>query len=103
MRGPTGVDDVLKAFEAERQNEASNIPIFAKDMGIFTPSGPPPTPPRGPMRGNVGTSKDPMAEFLESVDDIHSVASGSTMNTERRRGRKKLVVPPVGATLDLNV
>lgn len=100
MRGPTGVDDVLKAFEAERMNE---VPIFAKDAGVFAPSGPPPTPPRGPMRGNVGTSKDPMAEFLESVEDIHSVASGSTMNTERRRGRKKLSVPPVGATLDLNV
>lgn len=103
MRGPSGVDDILKAFENERLNEVNNVPIFAKDAGVFTPSGPPPTPPRGPMRGGVGTSKDPMAEFLESADDIHSVASGSTMNTERRRGRKKTYAPPIGATLDLNV
>jgi hypothetical protein len=44
-----------------------------------------------------------MAEFLESADDIQSIGSGSTMNTERRRGRKKMMIPPVGATLDLNV
>jgi hypothetical protein len=103
MRGPSGVDDILKAFENERQNDANNVPIFMKDSGVFTPSGPPPTPPRGPMRGGVGTSKDPMAEFLESADDIQSIGSGSTMNTERRRGRKKMMIPPVGATLDLNV
>jgi len=102
MRGPTGVDDILKAFENERMNE-NTVPIFTKDAGVFTPSGPPPTPPRGPMRGGVGTSKDAMAEFLESADDIHSVGSGSTMNTERRRGRKRMIAPPVGATLDLNV
>ena len=102
MRGPTGVDDILKAFENERLNE-NTVPIFTKDVGVFTPSGPPPTPPRGPMRNGVGTSKDPMAEFLESADDIHSVGSGSTMNTERRRGRKRMIAPPVGATLDLNV
>ena len=103
MRGPTGVDDILKAFENERMNDANNVPIFTKDESIFTPSGPPPTPSRSNMRAGVGTYKDPMAEFLESADDIHSVASGSTMNTERRRGRKRMIVPPIGATLDLNV
>jgi hypothetical protein len=44
---------------------------------------------------------DPMADFLG--DDAGSFMSGSTMNTERRRGRKRAGATPVGATLDLNV
>jgi hypothetical protein len=43
-----------------------------------------------------------MADFLGG-DDGASFMSGSTVNTERRRGRKRAVATPVGATLDLNV
>lgn len=93
MRGPTGVDDILKAFEAERLMEAN--PIGGAAAGVFTPAGPPPSPPQG-GRGGI----DPMAEFLA---DDGSIVSGSTMNTERRRGRKRAVATPVGATLTLNV
>ena len=96
MRGPTGVDDILRAFEAERAN-APMPPVSGVNASVFTPAGPPPTPPRGVsiLRGGV----DPLAEFL----DEQSVESGSTMNTERRRGRRRAVPTPVGATLNLNV
>jgi hypothetical protein len=106
MRGPTGVDDILKAFETERLIQQSNVPISPANVGVFTPSGPPPTPPRGVsiLRENVGTNFDPMAEFLNGAgDDAGSIGSGSTMNTERRRGRKRAVATPVGTTLNLNV
>jgi hypothetical protein len=96
MRGPTGVDDILRAFEAERAS-ATGVPVSAAAAGVFTPAGPPPSPPARVqiLRGGV----DPLAEFLEE----QSVGSGSTMNTERRRGRRRAVPTPVGATLDLNV
>lgn len=106
MRGPTGVDDILKAFETERLMQQANVPISSANAGVFNPSGPPPTPPRGVsiLRENVGTSFDPMAEFMNGAgDDTGSIGSGSTMNTDRRRGRKRAVVTPVGTTLNLNV
>lgn len=106
MRGPTGVDDILKAFETERLMQQANNPISSANAGVFTPNGPPPTPPRGVsiLRENIGTSFDPMAEFMNGVgDDSGSIGSGSTMNTERRRGRKRAVATPVGTTLNLNV
>ncbi|NCY21030.1 hypothetical protein EBX31_03620 [bacterium] len=109
MRGPSGVDDILKAFEAERMMDSARNapPISAASASIFTPSGPPPTPPRGIqiLREGVGGPSDPMADFMAAaMDDGGSVGSGSTMNTERRRGRpRKAVATPVGATLNLNV
>ncbi len=105
MRGPVGVDDVLKAFEAER-NMQQNVPIAPSHGGVFSPNGPPPTPPRGVsiLREGVGSSVDPMADFLAGGgDDNGSIGSGSTMNPERRRGRKRAAATPVGATLNLNV
>jgi len=100
MRGPTGVDDILKAFEAERM--AQSNPVAPQHSTVFTPTGPPPTPPRAVniVRAGVGTGSDPLTE-LGSRDD-NSVETGSTMNTERRR-RRRAVAPPVGATLNLNV
>jgi hypothetical protein len=100
MRGPSGVDDILRAFEAERA--IGGPPIQASAAGVFTPSGPPPTPPSGVsvLRQGVGGPSDPLADFL----DGQSVGSGSTMNTERRRGRpRRAAAAPIGATLDLNV
>jgi hypothetical protein len=109
MKGPSGVDDILKAFETERLMQAASNPIGTAHAGVFSPPGPPPTPPRGVsvLREGVGSSVDPMAEFLAgsggSVDDGGSIMSGSTMNTERRRGRRRAAATPVGATLTLNV
>jgi hypothetical protein len=44
-----------------------------------------------------------MAEFLAGGGDDGSVGTMSTMNSERRRGRRRAAATPVGATLDLNV
>lgn len=104
MRGPVGVDDILKAFETERLIQSAQPPVSAAHAGVFTPSGaPPPSASRvSILREGVGSMNDPMADFL-GQDDGASFASGSTLNTERRRGRKRAVATPVGATLDLNV
>ena len=99
MRGPSGVDDILKAFEMERINTAS-VPVAPQHSTVFTPSGPPPTPPRQDARAGVGTSADPFSEF---AIDSGSVGTESTMNTERRRGRRRTAAAPVGVTLNLNV
>jgi hypothetical protein len=100
MRGPSGVDDILKAFEMERQQAANSVPVASQHSTVFTPSGPPPTPPRQDMRAGVGTSADPFSEF---AIDSGSVGTESTMNTERRRGRRRAAAAPVGVTLNLNV
>ena len=104
MSGPKGVDDILRAFEAERANQAGPN-IATVHAAVFTPSGPPPTPPRGIniMREGVGSSSDPLNEFSIGGGDGGSVGTESTMNTERRRGRRRAVATPVGATLNLNV
>ena len=100
MRGPSGVDDILKAFEMERQQAANSVPVASQHSTVFTPSGPPPTPPRQDARAGVGTSADPFSEF---AIDSGSVGTESTMNTERRRGRRRAAAAPVGVTLNLNV
>jgi hypothetical protein len=97
MTGPTGVDDILKAFEAERMAQ----PPIETNSTIFTPTGPPPTPPRLSREG-VGTRADPLSEFGIG-SDAQSVGTDTTMNTEKRRGRRRAVAPQVGATLNLNV
>jgi hypothetical protein len=97
MRGPSGVDDILRAFEAERAKEA-NTPIDSQHATVFTADGPPPSPP-AVTRDGVGTRVDPLAEFMAS--DTMSMGSENTTNTEKRRGRRRAA--PVGATLNLNV
>jgi hypothetical protein len=104
MRGPVGVDDILKAFETERlMQTAGGPPVSSAHAGVFAPNGAAPPSASGVsiLRDGVGGMSDPMAEFLG--DDAGSFMSGSTMNTERRRGRKRAGATPVGATLDLNV
>jgi hypothetical protein len=104
MRGPVGVDDILKAFETERlMQTAGGPPVSSSHAGVFAPNGAAPPSASGVsiLRNGVGGMSDPMADFLG--DDAGSFMSGSTMNTERRRGRKRAGATPVGATLDLNV
>ena len=101
MRGPTGVDDILKAFEAERIIQQN--PVASQHAGIFAPSGPPPVQSSGVqvLREGVGGPTDPLGDF--AVDDIGSIGSGSTMNTERRRGRRRAVAAPAGGVLNINI
>jgi hypothetical protein len=103
MRGPAvDVSDLVKAFEMEAAAQANAAPISGAHAGVFTPTGPPPTPPRGMsiLREGVGTRADPLSEFMDDA----SIGTSSTMNTDRRRrGRPRAAVTPVGATLNLNV
>ena len=102
MRGPSGVDDILHAFETERLMQAATAATNAPS--ILTPDGPPPPSARGVsvLRAGIGGSGDPLADLM--MDDNGSVGSGGTSATERRRGRpRRPVAAPVGATLDLNV
>jgi hypothetical protein len=96
MRGPSGVDDILRAFEAERA-QAINIPVHESQAPVFTPSGPAPDTPRNVQ---VQRNSDPMADFIINGDD-NSVGSASTFGS--RRGRRRQQVPTVGAELTLNV
>ncbi len=104
MRGPSGVDDILKAFETERLMQAASAMPAPPSGSVFTPDGPPPPSARGVpvLRTGVGGVMDPLADLL--ADETGSVGSGGTSATERRRGRpKRPVAAPVGASLDLNV
>ena len=109
MTGPAAgvnVDDVLRAFQAER-DIASGPGIAAVHSTVFTPNGPPPTPPRNGREG-VGSSSDPLIGFSNNNSDNRSDGSGGTANTERRRaggggGRGRPRIEPVGAVLNLNV
>jgi hypothetical protein len=103
MRGPAGVDDILKAFETERLVQQN--PIAGQHAGIFAPSGPPPVSAGGVhvLREGVGGASDPMSDFISHIDDNGSIGGGSTMNTERRRGRRRAVAAPVGEVLNINI
>jgi hypothetical protein len=100
MKGPSGVDDILRAFEAERA-QAINIPVHTQQSGAFTPSGPGPETARNVQ---VQRSNDPMAEFILHGDNqsVGDRSVGSTMSGNRR-GRKRTPVETVGAELTLNV
>jgi hypothetical protein len=95
MRGPSGVDDILRAFEAERAQNIQN-PVHSNEAGIFTPSG---SPPDGPRQVHVQRQNDPMADFILSGES-DSVGSASTNG---RRGRRRQPVQTVGSELTLNV
>jgi hypothetical protein len=100
MKGPSGVDDILRAFEAERA-QAINVPVHTQQAGAFTPSGPGPETSRNV---NVQRSSDPMADFIIHGDNqsVGDRSVGSTMSGVRR-GRKRQPVETVGAELTLNV
>jgi hypothetical protein len=95
MRGPAGVDDILRAFEAERA-QAIDIPVHSQQAGIFTPGGSGPDAPRSVQ---VQRANDPMAEFMM---ETQSVASAGT-SASGRRGRRRQQADTVGAELTLNV
>lgn len=94
MRGPAGVDDILRAFEAERA-QAIDIPLHTQQAGVFTPGGSGPDVPRNVQVQRVN---DPMAEFMM---ETQSVGSAGT-STSGRRGRRRQT-ETIGAELTLNV
>ena len=108
MRGPTGVDDILQAFENERmmQSQPPAPPINMNDAPIFSPneSGSPQTINMNILREGVGSEGDPLREVSNILDEMQSVATSTTNFDEvkKRRSRKTASVVS-GGTLTLNV
>jgi hypothetical protein len=85
MRGPAGVDDILKTFQSVRMAEADNRP---------------PTPPM--------SQQIPMSAAMAAAIDMQSVASEdfrSVMSDQTAGGtvRRKRRAPPVGNSISLAV
>ena len=109
MRGPTGVDDILQAFENERmmQSQPPAPPINMNDAPIFSPneSGSPQTINMNILREGVGSEGDPLREVSNILEEMQSVASSTTNFDEvkKRRSRKTASSTVSGGTLTLNV
>jgi hypothetical protein len=78
MRGPSGVDDILKSFD----NAGEAIP-----------------PRSVPRPVGMGPS---LNINMDDAVSVHSGMSGMTSATDRRRKRSN-IVQPTGSTLTLNV
>ena len=81
MSGPTGVDDILQAFENERmmQSQPPAPPINMNDAPIFSPSesGSPQTINMNILREGVGSESDPLREVSNILDEMQSVATST--------------------------
>jgi hypothetical protein len=84
MRGPTGVEDILRTFEEARRNESMDGAAF------------PQIPPASPQQPATAAAIE--IQSMVSGDDIGSAAEST--RTGRRGGRRRA---PVGNTLSLNV
>ena len=107
MRGPTGVDDILQAFENERmmQSQPPAPPINMNDAPIFSPndSGSPQTINMNILREGVGSEGDPLREVSNILDEMQSVATSTTNFDEAKKRRRKPASTVSGGTLTLNV
>ena len=81
MKGPSGVDDILKTFEEVRRNEI--------------------------IEGNAMGPPDQMTQpALSAAIEIQSMASddiGSMTESVRQRGGRRRRAAPLGSTMELNV
>ena len=108
MSGPTGVDDILQAFENERmmQSQPPAPPINMNDAPIFSPneSGSPQTINMNILREGVGSESDPLREVSNILDEMQSVATSvGNQDEKKRRGRRSNASSVTGGTLTLNV
>jgi hypothetical protein len=86
MRGPSGVDDVLKQFEDAKRMEAAQMHAQPATGFVSQPA------VAGVMSGAVSVG---------TADEYMSTATGATGTGGRRKRRQ--AAPPTGATFSLNV
>ena len=84
MRGPSGVDDILKTFEEVRRAEA---------VGNFEP------PPMS--MGAPPAMNQPAVQIAAEMESVHSGDLGSTTESSRGGGRGRRRRQPVGNTITL--
>jgi len=87
MKGPTGVDDILKTFEEVRRAEAMGATIPQPATGYSSQPA-----VAGVMSG---------AASVISADEMMSTATGMTGGGGKRK--RRTAAPPVGNTFSLNV
>ena len=81
MKGPSGVDDILKTFEEVRRNEVIE----------------------GLSPGQPDQSSQPALNATIEMQSLHSEDFGSTTESTRGRGGRRRRATPLGNTMELNV
>lgn len=85
MKGPSGVDDILRTFEEVRNSEMNSNPIAM------------PPPPPSVMH------VQPAVQALNEIHSVHSEEVMSQGTAATARGRKKKPMIPVANSINLNV
>ncbi len=100
MKGPSGVDDILKTFEEARRQESE--PMFNPFGGGASPSGN--VMMSGPPPGFSG-SADVQQPAVSAVSEIQSVMSEEigSMAESRRGGGRRRKAQPVGNIMSMNI
>ncbi len=93
MKGPSGVDDILKTFEQARQQESE--PMFNPFGGGASPSG-------NVMMSGTADIQQPAVAAIHEIQSIVSEDIGS-MAESRRGGGRRRKAQPVGNTMSLNI
>jgi hypothetical protein len=96
MKGPSGVDDILKTFEDARRQESE--PMFNPFGSGISPSG-------NVIIGSGGGTADIQQPAVNAVAEIQSVTSediGSVAESRRGGGRRRKA-QPIGNTMSLNI
>lgn len=100
MKGPSGVDDILKTFEEARRQESE--PMFNPFGGGSSPSGN--VMMNNPSQG-FGGSADVQQPAVSAVSEIQSVMSEEigSMAESRRGGGRRRKAQPVGNIMSMNI
>jgi hypothetical protein len=88
MKGPSGVDDILKTFEDVRRAEMETIGIRTMPINVSAPS------PQQPAMVAVSELQSVASDEYSQADSTRSGAA------RRNRGRRPA---PVGSTVSLDV
>lgn len=92
MKGPSGVDDILKTFEEARRQESE--PMFNPFGGGSSPSG-------NVMMGSANVQQ-PAVSAVSEIQSIVSEEIGS-MAESRRGGGRRRKAQPVGNVMSMNI